>query len=226
MSDFACRARSKLSITGSRDLIVSTLAKSRKSCCSLLARRRAFSNSACARARRSSSTSRSAFTFCNCASAVATSLSGVDVPPVASEEFWSSSPAGSLCSTSKPDSSVSRFPFDFTMTAVLLRFIQNLVEEARNVRHSRDRVLVIHAGGANDGERAHYFVAGMRRRAYQHEILHGGQLLIQPDYHSHGLLFHVQIGAQQLNDLFLLLQGLQHFLDALAILLRRDQLGS
>src|SRR5438309_8650967 len=178
MSDFACRARSKLSITGSKDLIVSTLAKSRKSCCSLLARRRAFSNSACARARRSSKVSRSAFSFCNCVPAAARSLPGVDSPPLASEEIRSPSPAGSSCSTSKAEISVSRFPLDFTMTAVLLRFIQNLVEEARNVGHGRDRVLVIHAGGANDGERAHHFVAGMRRSTDQHEILHGRQLLI------------------------------------------------
>src|SRR6201984_166566 len=176
-SDLTCSARSQLSITGSKGLMASAAAYSRKSCCSLAARRRAFSNSAWARARRSSSVSRSAFTFCNSA------VEGLSAPGGASAVgaggFSSPSPGGS--SRSRSSAFVSDFPFDFPITTLLLRFIQDFVEQARNVRNSRDGVLIVHPGGPDYSQRAHDFVSGMSRRADQHEILHRGQGLIKAD---------------------------------------------
>src|ERR1700756_995856 len=219
-SDLACSARSKLSITGNSDLMASTVAKSRKSCCSLAARRRAFSNSAWARARRSSSVSRSAFTFCN--SALEDSTAPGEASAVGAGGFSSPSAGGS--SRSRSSAFVSDFPFDFPITAVLLRFIQDFVEQARNVRNSRDGVLIVHPGGPDYSQRAHDFVSGMSRRADQHEILHRGQGLIKTDDHADRLLLDVEISAEKLYHLFLFLELLKHFLQALAILLTRNQI--
>src|ERR1700758_1844720 len=188
-------------MTGSSDLMASTVAKSRKSCCSLVARRRAFSNSACARAKRSSKVSRSVFSFCNSA------LDDSAVPGEASAAgaggFSSASARGS--SRSRSSAFVSDFPFDFPITAVLLRFIQDFIEQARDVGNGRDGVLIIHPGGPDYSQRAHDFVSGMSRRADQHEILHRGQGLIKADDHADRLLLDVEISAEKLYYLLLFL---------------------
>ena len=48
-------------------------------------------------------------------------------------------------------------------------------------------------------------------RADQHEILHRGQGLIEADDHADRFLLHVEVGAEQLDDFFFLLQGLAAF---------------
>src|SRR4030081_3143752 len=228
-SAFTCSARSKLSNTGSRDLIASTVAKSRNSCCSRPARRRAFSNSACDRASRSSSESRSALSFCISASTpeVSAASSGCPPPTAATSAVSSpSSPAGSSCSKSSRARSASVLPFTFTIGNLgLLRFVKDLVKQTRNVGNRRHGVLVVHARGADDSQRSHHIVSGSRGSSNQHKILHGRQRLIETDHHSHGFLLHIQISAEELHDFLFLFQRLQHRLQALTVMFAGHQVG-
>src|SRR6266478_6674408 len=213
----ACKARSKLSTTGSRALIASEVAKSRNSCCSRAVRLRAFSNSACRRARRSSSVSRSAFSFWTSDPVPAWGLSagGAEVGSV-------SSAAGSSCSTSSSSGSTCDFPFVFTIDC-LFCVVENFVEEPRDIGDGGHRVLIVDAGRADHSQGPHDFVAHPGRGADQDKIAHGRKRLVEPDYDSHRFLLGVQIGAKQLHDLALLLKSLEHLLQALAILFIGDQ---
>src|ERR1700733_2584630 len=221
-SDLTCKARSKLSTTGSSDLIATAAAWSRKSCFSLAARRRTLSNSACARAKRSCRESRSAFSFCN--SARGPGGSPGPGPPAGFGEPSSPSPGGSSCSRSIPAISASDFPLDFFITSsALLRFIQDLVEQTCDVRHRGNRVLIIHARWANDGQRTHHFVSGMGRGADEHKILHRGERLVEADHDSHGILLHVEVSAETLNHFFFLFRRFEDLLQTLTIVVAGDQ---
>src|SRR2546428_1109815 len=197
-SETACRARSKLSRTGSNALTASASAYSRNSCCSRVVRLRVFSNSACSRARRSSSVSRSAFSFSSSVSRAVTPPAGRETSAVLSA-FLKSSPVssdpGSSCSVSSSRGSISDFPFVLAIR-LSLRFVQNLVKKTCDVGHSSHRVLVIDAGRTDHGERPHYFAAHARRRPDQHEVAHRRQRLIQADHHTYCFLLGIEIGSQ------------------------------
>src|SRR6266481_4004621 len=183
-----CKARSKLSTTGSRALIASAAAKSRNSCCARAARLRAFSNSACRRAKRSSRVSRSAFSFwisetapaCGPCSDFAAGSSSV------------SSEGGSSCSTSSSSGSTCDLPFVLTINC-LFCVVENLVEEPCDVRHGGHCVLIIDACRADDSQRPHDFVAHPGRGADQDKVAHRRQRLVQPYHDADGLLLSVQI---------------------------------
>src|ERR1700751_2717069 len=196
----ALKARSKLSMAGRNALMASATAKSRYSWCSLAARLRAFSNSACERASRSSSVSRSDRIFCNSLASGAGALDSAPVPFLASSV---SSEAGNSCSRSSSCGSTCDFPFVFAIK--LFRFVENFVKEARNIGNCCHRVLVVNTRRPNHGQRSPHFTAHPGRRADEHKIAHRGQRLIQTDHNAHRFLLRVQISLEQPDDLPFLL---------------------
>src|ERR1700722_5577801 len=219
-----CSARSKLSSEGRSALIASATAYSRNSCCSRAVRLRAFSNSACRRARRSTSMSRSARTFCN--SPPSPEVRAAD--SVVCTSSVASSDAGNSCAASISCASTSDFPLVLAICCAetyLLRFVQDFVEHPRDIRNRIHGVLIVDAGWPDDRQRSHDFAAHPGRRADQHEIAHRRQGLIEPDHYPHRFLFGIEIRSQEANDFLFLFQSLQQFLQAVPVVLARYQVG-
>src|SRR5215813_9371256 len=184
----AFRARSKLSTTGRMFLITSPAANSLNSCCSRTCLLRALSNSACRRARRSKSASRSTRSFSISDTGAVVAADGVD------EGFSSpDSAGGSSCSRSR---FASVFPFPLPILP-LLRFIQKFVEQAGDVRHRRHGVLIVETRRANHRQRSHDFPADAGGSANQDKVAHRRQGLVEPNHHTHCFPAGVQISAEQ-----------------------------
>ena len=85
----------------------------------------------------------------------------------------------------------------------LLRFIQNFVKKSRDVRDSVHGVLVVHAGGADNGQRTHHFSAHAGRSADQDEVTHRRQGFVEADNNTDSFLFRVKVGIQKLHNFFI-----------------------
>src|SRR6202022_2514402 len=140
--------------------------------------------------------SRSAFSFCSSPSRPE-ACPAAPRSAVTPDELSSPSPAGSSCSRSSSADFTSDFPFAFA-TYKLLRFVQDLVKQSRNIRDGSHGVLIVHAGWADDGQRPHHVFPHSRGRSDQHKVLHRRHCLIEPNDHADGFLLHVKVSTKKL----------------------------